>query len=146
MTILIVGTIVGGTLMLVAGAARPGIEAWLKEDLPSRSRMLLGGMAVAMCLPLLAMAGYLWRLGQRVAFAQRFPPPGTVFGAFLVGYGLCRVVVEFFREPDAQIGFIFGSISMGQLLSIPMIVAGAVILAVAWGRRGSLQTRSIPQP
>ena len=77
---------------------------------------------------------------------RRFPPPGTVFGAFLVGYGLCRVVVEFFREPDAQIGFIFGSISMGQLLSIPMIVAGAVILAVAWGRRGPLQPGSIPQP
>ena len=77
---------------------------------------------------------------------RRFPPPGTVFGAFLVGYGLCRVVVEFFREPDAQIGFIFGSISMGQLLSIPMIVAGAVILAVAWGRRSPLPTSSGSAP
>ena len=77
LTILIAGTIVGATLLLVAGAARPGIEAWLKEDLISRSRMLLGGMAVAMCTPLLAMAGYLWRLGRRVVFARRFPPPGT---------------------------------------------------------------------
>lgn len=65
---------------------------------------------------------------------RRLPPPGTIFGAFLVGYGLCRIVVEFFREPDAQIGFLFGSISMGQLLSLPMIVAGTVILAVAFQR------------
>ncbi|GMV49698.1 prolipoprotein diacylglyceryl transferase [Nitrospirales bacterium NOB] len=66
---------------------------------------------------------------------RRLPPPGTIFGAFLVGYGLCRIVVEFFREPDAQIGFLFGSISMGQLLSLPMIVAGTVILAVAFQRK-----------
>ena len=71
---------------------------------------------------------------------RRFPPPGTVFGAFLIGYGFCRIVVEFFREPDAQIGFVFGTISMGQLLSIPMIVAGAIILAMACQRRRAIET------
>jgi phosphatidylglycerol---prolipoprotein diacylglyceryl transferase len=51
-------------------------------------------------------------------------------------------MVEFFREPDAQIGFIFGTISMGQLLSIPMIVAGGIILAMAYQRKDPLQTNS----
>lgn len=73
---------------------------------------------------------------------RRHPPAGTVFGAFLMGYGLCRIVVEFFREPDAQIGFLVGSISMGQMLSIPMIVAGAVILAVALQRKRPLRADS----
>ena len=65
-----------------------------------------------------------------------------VFGAFLMGYGICRIVVEFFREPDAQIGFLVGTISMGQMLSIPMIVAGAVILAIAAQRKRPLQPDS----
>ena len=75
---------------------------------------------------------------------RRFPPPGTVFGAFLVGYGCCRILVEFFREPDAQIGFIFATVSMGQLLSIPMIVSGAVILTFACRRKSSLPAGSRP--
>jgi len=58
------------------------------------------------------------------------PPPGTVFWSFITGYGLCRMVVEFFREPDAHLGFIFGLLSMGQLLSLPMILIGAFMLAL----------------
>jgi len=58
------------------------------------------------------------------------PPPGTVFWSFITGYGLCRIVVEFFREPDAHLGFIFGPVSMGQLLSFPMILIGAIMLAL----------------
>ncbi len=50
--------------------------------------------------------------------------PGMIGGAFLVGYALCRIIVEQFREPDAQLGFMFGSLTMGQLLSAPMIVFG----------------------
>ncbi|MBX3237266.1 MAG: prolipoprotein diacylglyceryl transferase [Nitrospiraceae bacterium] len=67
--------------------------------------------------------------------ARRMPPAGTVFGSFLIGYGICRFIVEFFREPDAQIGFLFGTLSMGQLLSLPMLVGGAVILVIAAQRR-----------
>jgi phosphatidylglycerol:prolipoprotein diacylglycerol transferase len=76
--------------------------------------------------------------------SRRFPPKGAIFGAFLVGYGLCRIVVEFFREPDAQIGFIFGTISIGQLLSVPMVVVGAVMLAMAYQRRHPVSTESGP--
>jgi len=58
------------------------------------------------------------------------PPPGTVFWSFITGYGLCRFIVEFFREPDAHLGFIFGPVSMGQILSFPMILIGAFMLAL----------------
>ena len=45
------------------------------------------------------------------------------------------MIVEFFREPDAQLGFILGPFSMGQLLSFPMVLVGVVMLAVAYQRR-----------
>lgn len=50
--------------------------------------------------------------------------PGIVIGAFFLGYGLLRSVVEFFREPDAHLGFVFASLTMGQLLSVPMVLFG----------------------
>jgi phosphatidylglycerol---prolipoprotein diacylglyceryl transferase len=53
--------------------------------------------------------------------------PGTLFALFLVLYGTFRIVVEFFREPDAQIGYIAGMITMGQILSVLMVVAGSVL-------------------
>lgn len=49
---------------------------------------------------------------------------GFLLGVYLVGYGLLRILVEFFREPDAQIGFLFTYFTMGQLLSLVMIFAG----------------------
>ena len=70
------------------------------------------------------------------------PPPGTLFWSFIAGYGVCRMIVEFFREPDAQLGFIFGSFSMGQLLSFPMIVVGVFMLALAYQRRVAMQPKS----
>lgn len=58
--------------------------------------------------------------------------PGITTGAFLALYGAFRMVVELFREPDAHLGFIVAEISMGQILSIPMVVvgAGAIIYAL----------------
>jgi hypothetical protein len=76
-TILVVGAIAGVTLLVVAGAVRPDLEAWLKEDLRGRSRIVLGAIAVLMAGPLLALAAYLWRLGGRVVATGRFPPSGT---------------------------------------------------------------------
>lgn len=70
-------------------------------------------------------------------------PQGTFMGTFLLGYGVIRFLVEFVRVPDAQLGYLFGFITMGQLLSLPLIVGGAVLLVVAHrlGRpqRGSLE-------
>ena len=56
---------------------------------------------------------------------------GTVTGVFLLGYGLFRMLVEFVREPDAHIGLIAGMISMGQILCIPMILIGLLIVYAA---------------
>ena len=63
-------------------------------------------------------------------------PRMAVSAAFLVGYGFFRSVVEFVRVPDPQYGYLaFGWLTMGQLLSLPMIVAGAAMLLIAY-RRG----------
>lgn len=51
--------------------------------------------------------------------------PGIVTGIFLAGYGLARFLVEYFREPDMHLGLIGGVASMGQILSMPMILLGA---------------------
>ncbi len=53
---------------------------------------------------------------------------GQVSAMFLIGYGVARFLVEFTREPDNFLGLLAGGLSMGQLLCIPMVVAGAIIL------------------
>jgi phosphatidylglycerol:prolipoprotein diacylglycerol transferase len=60
--------------------------------------------------------------------------PGIVTGAFALGYGLARITCEFFREPDAQLGFLWGGMTMGMLLCIPLILGGIAILVVAFQR------------
>ncbi|WP_448207667.1 prolipoprotein diacylglyceryl transferase [Azospirillum sp. sgz302134] len=67
-----------------------------------------------------------------LAIAVRMPGvrqrPGTVAGLFFIGYGLSRIIVEFFREPDAQLGFLFAGATMGQLLSLPMVLFGLALV------------------
>jgi len=59
--------------------------------------------------------------------SKRRLPQGFLLGTFLLGYGLFRFIIEFFREPDPQLAFIFGPFTMGQVLSATMIVIGACI-------------------
>ncbi|MBF0583518.1 MAG: prolipoprotein diacylglyceryl transferase [Magnetococcales bacterium] len=54
-------------------------------------------------------------------------PPGFLLGWFLAGYGLCRFVAEYVREPDPQLGLLALNLTMGQWLSLPMIVAGVAL-------------------
>jgi phosphatidylglycerol:prolipoprotein diacylglycerol transferase len=62
--------------------------------------------------------------------------PGFLSGAFVTGYGLSRIFVEFFREPDAQLGYLFGGwLTMGMLLSIPMVLVGLWAMARASARK-----------
>ena len=49
---------------------------------------------------------------------------GCITGVFLIGYGIARITGEFFREPDAFLGFLFQGATMGQLLSLPMVLIG----------------------
>jgi phosphatidylglycerol---prolipoprotein diacylglyceryl transferase len=60
--------------------------------------------------------------------------PGVVTGSFALGYGIARVICEFFREPDPQLGFLWGGLTMGMLLCIPLMLAGIAILAYALSR------------
>lgn len=55
--------------------------------------------------------------------------PGFISGLFLFGYGLARFTVEFFREPDAQLGLLTLDLSMGQLLCLPMLALGGYLMA-----------------
>jgi phosphatidylglycerol:prolipoprotein diacylglycerol transferase len=65
-------------------------------------------------------------LARRETLRARF---GCLTGAFLVGYAVARITAEFFREPDAFLGFLFGGITMGQLLSLPLLLAGLWLIA-----------------
>lgn len=73
-----------------------------------------------------------------LAVYSRIPrPAGAVSGLFLTAYGCFRLFVEFFREPDSQIGFLAGGwLTMGMLLSMPMIVAGTLMMILAYRLAG----------
>ena len=77
-----------------------------------------------------------------LAIASRvfgFRRPGLIGGVFVLGYAVARIVCEFFREPDPQLGFLFGKaigplgggVTMGQLLSLPMALVGIAAIAIA---------------
>lgn len=71
-------------------------------------------------------------------FSAKARPAGAVTGLFGIGYGVFRIVAEFFRQPDAHLGYLaFGWLTMGQLLSLPMVVAGIMIMVWAYRREGS---------
>ncbi|QLH73297.1 prolipoprotein diacylglyceryl transferase [Rhodopseudomonas palustris] len=82
----------------------------------------LEGIGLFVILALMIRAGALKR-------------PGLIIGAFLTFYGLARITGEFFREPDPQLGFLWGGMTMGMLLSIPMVIVGIVVMITTW-RRG----------
>jgi phosphatidylglycerol:prolipoprotein diacylglycerol transferase len=57
--------------------------------------------------------------------------PGTIIGAFATGYGMIRMFCELFREPDAQLGFLWQGLTMGMLLSLPLMLAGIAFIVAA---------------
>jgi phosphatidylglycerol:prolipoprotein diacylglycerol transferase len=73
----------------------------------------------------------LWR---NTAIRER---AGTLAGCFLIGYGVFRSVAEFFREPDSFIGLMAGGTTMGQWLSLPMILFGIYFI---WRAKPSNRT------
>jgi phosphatidylglycerol:prolipoprotein diacylglycerol transferase len=81
----------------------------------------LEGAALFIVLAVLVRAGALKR-------------PGLITGAFAMGYGVARMIGELFREPDAQLGFLWQGLTMGMLLSVPLLLGGIALLAVAMTR------------
>ncbi len=80
----------------------------------------------------------LWTLRKK-PYRQNSPwPHGSLMALFIILYGFFRIIVEFFREPDAHIGFIAGMVSMGQLLSLVMIGGGTLLFVVRKRQQKSL--------
>jgi phosphatidylglycerol:prolipoprotein diacylglycerol transferase len=67
----------------------------------------------------------LWLLKERVKNQT-----GVLSSIFLIGYSIIRFTVEFFREPDPQLGYLAGFITMGQVLSLLMLLAGIILLGL----------------
>jgi phosphatidylglycerol:prolipoprotein diacylglycerol transferase len=92
-------------------------------DLPRHPSQLyeagLEGVVLFIVLALLVRSGALKR-------------PGFLTGVFAIGYAVARITCEFFREPDVQLGFLWGGLTMGMLLCIPLLLAGIAILAIAF--------------
>ncbi|HUO53243.1 MAG TPA: prolipoprotein diacylglyceryl transferase [Rhodoblastus sp.] len=81
-------------------------------------------------------------LGLILALAVRagaFRRPGLTSGLFIGLYGVARIICEFFREPDPQLGFLFGGATMGMLLSAPLVILGALVVLYSL-RRGANAT------
>ncbi len=71
-------------------------------------------------------------------YSARPRPTMAVSGVFLAGYGLSRFLLEFLRQPDVQLGYLaFGWLTMGQVLSLPMLLAGLILVVLAYTRRGA---------
>jgi phosphatidylglycerol:prolipoprotein diacylglycerol transferase len=66
---------------------------------------------------------------------QSLRRPGLTGGAFIAGYGVARILIEFVREPDVQLGFLAGPLTMGMLLSTPMVLIGIGAIVVAMKRQ-----------
>jgi len=84
------------------------------------------------------LSALLWWI-DGVARARGWERPGLITGVFLIGYAIVRFSLEFARQPDAQLGLVIGSLSMGQLLSMIMLAVGLVLLAVIYRGPGDPQ-------
>ena len=74
-------------------------------------------------------------------FIRKPTPTGSVSGLFLFCYGLFRFVIEFFRQPDEQLGLFLNIISMGQILCLPMIIGGILIILFAYRFNNKAKTQ-----
>ena len=74
----------------------------------------------------------LWSLRRRIRL------PGAMLGFYLIGYGTVRFFIEYFRQPDAHLGFVLSSFSMGQVLCLLMIATGILLLVFLKRRSRSL--------
>lgn len=87
----------------------------------------------------LALFLILFSLARFTRILQR---PGFIAGVFLAGYGISRFMVEFVREPDEHLGVLSLGMSMGQWLSVPMMLVGTGIMLWSWLRIGKQKTRA----
>lgn len=70
-------------------------------------------------------------------YSRKPRPLGAVSGLFAIAYGLFRCTLEFFREPDQQIGYFVGWLTEGQLLSLPLILVGVILMVLAYAQKNA---------
>ena len=70
-----------------------------------------------------------------IVFIRKPRPAGSVAGLFLLAYGIFRIIIEFAREPDAHLGFLTFGLTMGQILSVPMVIAGITLMVYSFTRK-----------
>ena len=109
------GELVGKVTTLSWGVIFPAIDSLPRHPSQLYEAMLEGAV--------------LFLILNSLIFRRRYKM-GTCSYLFLIYYGIFRIISEFFRQPDPQIGYLFNLFSMGTLLSFLMIIAGLVILSV----------------
>ena len=82
-------------------------------------------------------------IGKNLAQARR-NAARLVSGVFAVGYGLSRMAVEFFRQPDAHLGYLFAGATMGQLLSLPILLFGLWLILKALRKDNTAHLKQKP--
>ncbi|MFT5653212.1 MAG: phosphatidylglycerol:prolipoprotein diacylglycerol transferase [Psychromonas sp.] len=78
-----------------------------------------------------------------ILYIRKTRPAGSVAGLFLLAYGVFRFIVEFAREPDAHLGLLSLGLSMGQLLSLPMIFVGMAFIIYAYRAKAQAATQAV---
>lgn len=118
------GELYGRTTTVPWGMVFPGGGPWARHPSQLYEALLEGGLLFLT----------LWLVREKPWHKKPNWPHGSIFAVFLAGYGTVRIFVEQFREPDSQLGFVLGPITMGQLLSTIMVVAGVSIWFTRKGR------------
>lgn len=132
-----VGNFIGGELwgrcadvswaMVFPRAPIPGPGNWQEAACQLSEQARHPSQLYQAALEGLALFALLW------VYSRVPRPTKAVSGLFLIGYGVFRFAVEFFREPDAHLGFVaMGWLTMGQVLSVPLIIVGIVLMVLAY--------------
>ncbi|MDI9348558.1 MAG: prolipoprotein diacylglyceryl transferase [Candidatus Symbiobacter sp.] len=97
----------------------PGSGGDLGIDIPRHPSQIYEALLEGVVLYII-----LW-LAERAGWRKR---PGLITGCFFLGYGMLRSLAEFFREPDSFMGYPLAGLTMGQILSLPLMLVGAVLI------------------
>lgn len=114
------GTLAGLVVIWLAESYGPALEAWVTRDpeqIRSRLRLAFVVMALAVALPVLGLAGYFWRLGERINRAERFPAPGTL---------VMRDTVVLRGAPARRRGRLM------QLVAVFLVAAACGFMVILW--------------
>jgi phosphatidylglycerol:prolipoprotein diacylglycerol transferase len=129
------GLAMRGREQAIERAYESGLWASIQDQVPLRHPSQLYEAALeGVLLGLIVWAIYAWARNREIRL-----PAGTYGAAFLLGYGIFRSIVELFRQPDAQfrspddpLGTVLGPLTMGQTLSMIMVIIGVTLLTRSW--------------